>query len=426
MHSESQSKPDYSREAFEAILAEKAAFLDADPELRARFDEELARVELEDVLWPERRPEAFARPFRMQPPEALRKAKGRSAKKTTPSKSKPAAEIVYPLADPLRRIQYAERKIEQLTRHPTLHPALAYLYIAQFQAEFGLPPAKRGQAASKEQAAPDPTTSPGSGRIRLDDKRARQLYNKAAQLKKKLSVSKRILAAKSVPELEQAIFAEFARFSHEYVMLQEQNKNLELELEVRRENLDEAPGTVRRSAEDLAIENESLREQLEYENGRVERLEEQLGRLTEQLSAGVFQSDSEIAEEYSALRQEYGALSQKYDALVSKNIELSNHLDRVTRARALEEILNSIRDKINGVLRSGMIQDDEALLHAIQGEIAQLQRARLYLGRALHDVGMLYLRAGDRGRALTELRAARELGVEDGETNRIIQSLSAQ
>lgn len=53
------------------------------------------------------------------------------------------------------------------------------------------------------------------------------------------------------------------------------------------------------------------------------------------------------------------------------------------------------------------------LIARLKKEIDQLQRARVYLGRALYDVGILYARINKRDEALTELRAARELGVED-------------
>jgi hypothetical protein len=56
----------------------------------------------------------------------------------------------------------------------------------------------------------------------------------------------------------------------------------------------------------------------------------------------------------------------------------------------------------------------------IKQEIEELQRARIYLGKALYDLGLLYLRLGKKENALVELKAARELGVEDPEVNRII------
>ena len=44
----------------------------------------------------------------------------------------------------------------------------------------------------------------------------------------------------------------------------------------------------------------------------------------------------------------------------------------------------------------------------------------MYLGKALYDLGILYLRTGEKENAVEELRAAKELGIEDPETNKII------
>ena len=62
------------------------------------------------------------------------------------------------------------------------------------------------------------------------------------------------------------------------------------------------------------------------------------------------------------------------------------------------------------------------LIVRIRREIEQLQRARIYLGKAVFDLGMLYLRLGRKEDAIAELRAARELGVNDPEANRLIEN----
>ena len=80
----------------------------------------------------------------------------------------------------------------------------------------------------------------------------------------------------------------------------------------------------------------------------------------------------------------------------------------------------AVRDKINAALRAGVNQADDILLKNLRGEIDQLMRARVYLGRALYDIGLLYLRLGQKHKAITEFRAARELGIEDPETNQML------
>ena len=85
-------------------------------------------------------------------------------------------------------------------------------------------------------------------------------------------------------------------------------------------------------------------------------------------------------------------------------------------------MLDNIRDRVNGIIRSGVLKE-EILLSRIGSEVEQLQRARIYLGRALFDMGMLYLRMGKKEAAFQELRAARELGVEDPEADRFLQSV---
>ncbi|HMW61444.1 MAG TPA: hypothetical protein PKA91_17440, partial [Leptospiraceae bacterium] len=79
------------------------------------------------------------------------------------------------------------------------------------------------------------------------------------------------------------------------------------------------------------------------------------------------------------------------------------------------------RDKINSALRAGIHEAPDAILKSLSDEISQLKRARLYLGRALYDIGILYHRKGDRERAKEELRAARELGVRDADVENILK-----
>jgi hypothetical protein len=383
-------------------ILQKLDKFQSDPKLRAEFEEFARQAWLPDLLWPERRPKVFPAKFRgSQTP-----ARARSKKKPTPRKGR---DVVYPLMDVSRRLDFVAINLDQLARTMASHPAVAYLYLTLFQEEYRPPESgkKRVSAAAAARA-----------------EKNKIIYNKAQRLKRRLVVSPAVKRARNRHDLSVAVLAEFDKQTEGFYAQRQQIQSLEIELEMHRKTLG-LHSEDRKRIDELVAENANLNVRLTKERERSAGVEQELARLAEQvLHGGPFTSESQVAEEYHQLRHEHGILSQKYDALISKNIELSNRLERAGKARALEEVLNTLRDKINGVLRSGLLKNDDALLASIQGEIAQLQRARIYLGRALYDVGMLYLRSGDRKRALAELRAARELGVESADTNRIIGSIS--
>ncbi len=169
-------------------------------------------------------------------------------------------------------------------------------------------------------------------------------------------------------------------------------------------------------------ELEDLTKEYRRERKRGDLLESEVHRLTEQIIEGPSPSvRNEQLHELESLRRDYQLLSQKYDMLVSKNIELSNRLESHSHVKHLEQALDKIRDRVNAVIRSEGLTS-EMLVVRIRREVEQLQRARTYLGKALFDLGMLYLRLGRKEDALTELRAARELGIDDPEANRLLQN----
>ena len=367
-----------------------------DPEQRERFEEVVRQTRLEDLLWPDRQPRQFPAEFRA-------KQRGR--------------EVVFPLIHVDERLDYVGVQLEHMSRTMSGHPAVAYLYLTLFQkqelagaAEWsGSPRSRSSRRAAKPSAASE---------------KKKVLYNKVQRLKRRLVVSDPVRKARDWRALSAAVLEEMQRLTIDFYEQREKVEALEIELEMHRKTLGDHKADRNRNDE-LVAENTNLKISLAKEQERTRSLESELSRLTEQvLAGGPVTSDSEMAAEYAALRHDHQILSQKYDALVSKNIDLSNRLERFARTRGLEESLNAIRDKINSVLKSGLLKDDEALLSTLKNEITQIQRARGYLGRALYDVGMLYLRTGDRRLALVELRAARELGVEDPETNRLIATLS--
>lgn len=169
-------------------------------------------------------------------------------------------------------------------------------------------------------------------------------------------------------------------------------------------------------------EFDDLQREFRRERKRSDLLESEVHRLTEQIIEGPSPSvRNEQLHELESLRRDYQLLSQKYDMLVSKNIELSNRLENQSHVKHLEQALDKIRDRVNAVIRSEGLTS-EMLVVRIRREVEQLQRARTYLGKALFDLGMLYLRLGRKDDALTELRAAKELGVDDPEANRLLQN----
>jgi hypothetical protein len=368
-----------------------------DSKLQAAFEEVARHAWLPVLLWPERRPRAFPAKFRARDPRTKR-------------------DTVYPLIDVSRRLDYVAMNLEQLARTMSSHPSVAFLYLSLFEEEYR--PARR-KAGVRSSAA----ESGASGAAAREEER-RLIHNRVQRLKRKLVVSPAVRRARNRHDLSVAVLAEFDRQTEQFYAQRQQKQSLEIELEMHRKTLG-LHAEDRKRIDELVAENANLNVRLSRERERSAGVEQELGRLADQvLHGGPFTAESQLATEYQQLRHEHAVLSQKYDALVSKNIELSNRLERAGKTRALEEVLNTMRDKINGVLRSGLLHNDNALLASLQGEISQLQRARIYLGRALYDVGMLYLRSGDRKRALAELRAARELGVESADTNRILGSIS--
>ncbi|MCR9144673.1 MAG: hypothetical protein NXI24_20715 [bacterium] len=387
-------------------IVQKLDKFQSDPKLQAEFEDFVRQAWLPDLLWPERRPKIFPAKFRGSQAPPRSRSKKKASKKAGARKGR---DVVYPLMDVSRRLDYVAVNLDQLARTMASHPAVAYLYLTLFQEDYRPPETGRKRVTAAAAARAE---------------KNKIVYNKVQRLKRRLVVSPAVKRARNRHDLSVAVLAEFDKQTEGYYAQRQQIESLEIELEMHRKTLG-LHSEDRKRIDELVAENANLNVRLTKERERSAGVEQELSRLAEQvLHGGPFTSETQVAEEYQQLRHEHGVLSQKYDALISKNIELSNRLERAGKARALEEVLNTLRDKINGVLRSGLLKNDDALLASIQGEIAQLQRARIYLGRALYDVGMLYLRSGDRKRALAELRAARELGVESADTNRIIGSIS--
>jgi hypothetical protein len=192
--------------------------------------------------------------------------------------------------------------------------------------------------------------------------------------------------------------------------------NLEIELE-HYKNPDFVHPSYKQDIEQYKQQIQQLQKELLQERSKNELLEKEVQRLTELIIENPTITVQQ--EELESLKKEYRLLSEKYDLLVSKNIELRNLLEQQNHVKTLQDALNKVRDRINKILKTGGL-NEEVMIIKIKQEIEELQRARIYLGKALYDLGLLYLRLGKKENALIELRAARELGVEDPEVNRII------
>jgi len=166
------------------------------------------------------------------------------------------------------------------------------------------------------------------------------------------------------------------------------------ELEAR----DKSQGTAeeeRQERRELQRDVERLRELHRKEKEKSQRLEKELG---------------EKNQTESRTHQGLALLEKRFEQLTAYCKELEQ--------RDLRSMLAQVRSRINQALRSG--QNEALLLRTLKTELADLQQARMHLGHALHNIGLLYLRSGQKERARRELRAARELGVEDPLTNRFL------
>ncbi|MCB1166860.1 MAG: hypothetical protein KDK37_12570 [Leptospiraceae bacterium] len=370
------------------------------------FLEQCRLVPVEAILWPENHASRYEAEYLVK--------KGKS-------------QVPFPLMEAADRIKV----VTSLFHHwfgadasAPEHPLVLCYYLNEFQKQFR--PTKRKQVSAvaratktvlQEKKGKKPTAAELKKQAR--EKEKEKNYKKLQTLKNKLSIDKDLKKAEST-EIQKAILVELRD------LVRDRSEILEGTHEVpakRVRDVQTSDQELRRRLEEVLEENDDIRSQLKRETTRADLLEEEVQRLAEQIISSpttiVTRGD---ASELESLKQEYNLLSQKYDALVSKNIDLSNRLSRVDQARALEQVLDNLRDRVNSVIRSGVFKE-EILLSRIRNEVEQLQRARLYLGRALFDMGMLYLRMGKKEAAFQELRAARELGVEDPEADRFMDSV---
>ncbi len=373
-----------------------------DGELQERFESVLEDIDLKDVIWPERRPDAFGKEFKVK----LRN-------RVCP----------YPLWETEHRITYIGKKIDSIRAEGRIHPALAFYYLSIFQEDFKPPPPAKKPAAkktAKKKASKKKKVAARSRKTKEEIAREaerKRHYNRIQRIKGKLAVSPALKRARTPEERQAALLNEFQSLTVLYAERLENLENAQADLEVFR-NPDYMHPELKKTMTEIVAENANLKILLNREQIRAESMEREVNRLTEQLLSQA--GEGQASDGAETIRREYEILSQKYDSIVSKNIELVNRLEKFQNAKGLEKNLDLVRDKINGILRAGVTRNDDVLLKSLRNEVDQIVRARTYLGRALYDIGMLYLRLGRKTNAIREFRAARELGVEDPETNRLL------
>ena len=381
-----------------------------DKQAQEKFNLLLDSVSLADIIWPENNPDVFGDDYLVK-----------YRKRNCP----------FPLWEPEHRLAYIEERIQRISREETvekIHPAQAFYLLTMYQVQFKPEPEptpkkaasrKTGTAKKAKRAKAVPRKTRKSAAALEEEPRKQRIYRKLQRLKNHLSVSPELKKAKTEQELLRCLFDEFEVMTAQFFEHRRTVEAFETELELYRKP-DYMHPSARKAMEEVIAENAGQRIMHSRELVRVESLEREIERLLTKMNET---SDyPSLQEELTGLRREYRVLSSKNDSLVNNNIKLSNRLKTYGEAdpAGLERILDAVRDRINAALKLGDNISNDALVKSIEGEIGQVRRAREYLGRALYDVGVLYLRMGERDKAIAEFRAARELGVEDADTNRLL------
>lgn len=356
----------------------------ADEKLKGKFLGRIYDVDIEELLNPELKPAVFGRGYVV-----------RHGKKRLP----------YPLIRIPDRLYYVQKYIEHHALHvreKSLNPVAAYYYLKIFQQKYA---AKKSIRKKKQ--------------ISTREQNKRKIYLHIGRIIQMLDVPLQIKRIKGNEKLINAVLQELQNLSSRYVNLEDENKALSIEADISKRARTQRNKEQERQ-DKLESSNAQLKSELDRQTRRANQLESDFRKMADKIIGEQVPDERSLLNELSLLRHEYNLISQKYDTLVSKNIDLSNRLDSTGPSMALEDILNSVRDRVNRILRSAASSSDEVLLSGLRNEIEQLQRARIYLGRALYDIGLLYLRSGNKEDAIRELRAARELGVDNYETNTIL------
>ncbi|MCS7206161.1 MAG: hypothetical protein NZ853_10735 [Leptospiraceae bacterium] len=370
-------------------------------ELKKEFHEFILNLSTKDLLWPEESIDKFPKKFILRRDNTV------------------YVPFCYSIFDRLQCVEYKLRNWleNQLGRYE--HPYVTYYYLQKFWEELYTETFDKSLSLATIETIKEIKLKNKSKRVpkeEKEDSHEKEIWLQQIQkLKRKLQVPKSWKNYDS-QKIFQEIFENFGELSWQYHKLEKEKINLEIELE-RYKEIQNIPMEYKKEIENYKNQSSQLQKELLQERSRNQILEKEIQRLTEMIIENPTIMNQQ--EELESLKKEYQLLMEKYDLLVSKNIELRNHIEQLNQVRSLHEILNRIRDRVNKIIRTGGLSE-EVMIIKIKNEIDELQRARLYLGKALYDIGLLYLRLGRKEEAFRELRAARELGVEDPEVNRFI------
>lgn len=320
----------------------------------------------------------------------------------------------YPFLDHDFQIKCIGEHVQSAVRGDVLlHPVLAYASLFDLRSSYAPPVKKKLQLRGKK--AKKKKMSAAASSAGQKEKLRKKRFLAIQQIMNRLHVPAYMKRARTEFEIRESSVRAFEEMYASYAGLRQKLQNLENEL-ITYQSPDYIHAPHKAKIQEMQAQNSDLGLRLVKEQNRADLLESEIQRLTDHILTQPAEG------ELDSMKREYNVLSQKCDALVSRNIELSNRMKDLGRSKQLETILDGIRDKINGVIRSGIHEKPEAIIKSIHEEIGQLQRARLYLGRALYDIGILFHRKGDRDRAKEELRAARELGVRDADVENILKN----
>ncbi len=368
--------------------------------LKNNFINHILNLSCKELLWPEENIKSFPKDFLVKFQNTY------------------IVIFLYKLED---RLYFLDEKLriwlqEQLGRYE--HPYIIYYYVQKFYEEITSNFIDKTLRKATEEIIKEiklKNKSTVNKKIYREEININHIETLIEKIKKKLKVPKTWKNLNST-EIHQELLKYFEEISVEKFQLEKEKVNLEIELE-HYKNPNFIHPSYKKEIENYKTQIQQLQKDILQERSKNEILEKEVQRLTELIIENPTLTNQQ--EELETLKKEYNLLAEKYDLLVSKNIELRNLLEQQSYVKSLHEILNKIRDRINKVLKTGGLSE-EVLIIKIKQEIEELQRARIYLGKALYDLGLLYLRVGKKEEALIELKAARQLGIEDPEVNRII------
>jgi hypothetical protein len=387
------------------MVNEKKQDIEKDKDLLREFLDFCYNLSSKEILWPEEYIHSYPKNFLQVQNDKT---------------------IIPFLVNPLQKLQILEKKITQWIQNQIgkyEHPYITYYNLQKFIEE--IQEIHKNTFDSSLNIATEKVMNQIKKKKNIERKKEIKNSTKEKELKKIFLLTKSLKNKLNVPKqwknytsekIYNELLSYFEDLSIRFYHIEKEKVNLEIELE-RYKNPNYLHPDYKKEIETYKQQIQQFQKELLQERSKNEILEKEVQRLTELIIENPAITIQQ--EELENLKREYQLLLEKYDLLVSKNIELRNLLEQQTYIKTLQDALNKIRDKINKILRTGGI-NEEVMIIKIKQEIEELQRARIYLGKALYDLGLLYLRLGRKQEALIELRAARELGIEDPEVNRII------